>query len=59
MDLNYEAEQPDFDYKSVLKSPKQVESLTSDMLRSYDKDVKRNKAESFSDWDVSDWEISE
>lgn len=59
VDLNYEAEQPDFDYKSVLKSPKQVESLTSDMLRSYDKDVKRNKAESFSDWDVSDWEISE
>ncbi|SFS43322.1 AIPR family protein [Brevundimonas viscosa] len=50
IDLNYEvkAKGPTFDYKAELKSPKQVEELTDLLLKSYEKDVARGKAESFS-----------
>lgn len=49
IDLNYEvkAKGPSFDYKSELKSPKQIEELTDLLLKSYEKDVARGKAESF------------
>lgn len=49
IDLNYEVAEKgsEFDYKSVLKSPKQVDELTSLLLKSYAKDVARGKAASF------------
>lgn len=52
IDLNYEVEakKPTFDYKGDLKSPKQVEDLTNLLLKSYQKDVARGKAESFESW---------
>lgn len=50
VDPNYESSSVDFDYKSVFKSPKQCSDLAHSMLASYDKDVARNKAESFTDW---------
>ena len=49
VDLNYESNTTDFDYKSILKSPKQAGELADRMLASYDKDVARGKAASFSD----------
>lgn len=50
VDLNYEAKDVDFDYKSVLKSPRQCAELARRMLASYEKDVARGKADSFADW---------
>lgn len=52
IDLNYEVQKQGigFDYKSVLKSPKQSEDLALELLRSYTKDVARDKATSFVDW---------
>jgi len=50
IDLNYEAKtiaesEGVFDYKSNLKSPNQVKKLAIDILRTYEKDVQRGKAE--------------
>lgn len=50
VDLTYEQKEEDFDYKSVFKSPNQSGELATKMLTSYQKDVARNKAESFKDW---------
>lgn len=50
VDLNYESKDVDFDYKSILKSPKQSAELGDRMLTSYDKDVERDKAASFEGW---------
>ena len=50
VDLNYESSVTNFDYKSVLKSPKQSTDLADIILASYQKDVQRDKAESFSGW---------
>lgn len=50
VDLNYESKSVDFDYKSVLKSPKQCAELADSIVASYEKDVARDKAESFEDW---------
>jgi hypothetical protein len=52
IDFNYEVAQKGaaFDYKADLKSPKQIEELTGLLLRSYEKDVARGKADGFSDW---------
>lgn len=51
VDLDWEAEhEHDFDYKSKLKSPKQTTELASKIIASYNKDVARGKAESFSGW---------
>jgi hypothetical protein len=52
IDLNYEvkAKGPTFDYKADLKSEKQTEELTGLLLKSYEKDVARGKAESFKGW---------
>lgn len=50
VDLNYEAKTIDFDYKSILKSPKQSAELADKMLASYEKDVARDKADSFKGW---------
>lgn len=52
IDLNYEVQQkgPGFDYKADLKSPKQIEELTGLLMRSYEKDFARGKAEGFGDW---------
>jgi hypothetical protein len=47
VDLNYETKDVDFDYKSVLKSPRQCAELANRMLASYEKDVARGKADSF------------
>lgn len=51
IDLNYEvqAKGPSFDYKAELKSPKQIDELSNLLLKSYEKDVARGKAESFAD----------
>lgn len=49
VDLNYESDSTEFDYKSVLKSHKQASDLAGRMLASYEKDVARGKAASFSD----------
>lgn len=50
IDLNYEVEDlgDQFDYKGDLKSPNKIRDLRSKLLRSYEKDVARNKAESLS-----------
>ena len=50
IDLNYETNALDFDYKTVLKSPTQCAELAKTLLSSYDKDVARGKAESFAGW---------
>lgn len=52
IDLNYEVKQKGsaFDYKAEFKSPKQVEEWQSLLIRSYEKDVARKKAESFAEW---------
>lgn len=50
VDLSYEANETDFDYKSVFKSPNQSGELALKILASYEKDVARGKAESFKDW---------
>ena len=50
VDLNYESSTVQFDYKSVLKSPKQSGDLADRILASYEKDVQRDKAESFTGW---------
>ena len=49
VDLNYESDTMDFDYKSILKSHKQASELADRMLASYEKDVARGKAASFSE----------
>jgi len=55
VDLSYEeSSDPDFDYKSVFKSPNQVTELASKVLASYEKDVARSKAESFASWVPTD-----
>ena len=53
VDLNYESKGVDFDYKSILKSPKQSAELGDGMLASYEKDVERDKAASFAGWSPS------
>ena len=50
VDLNVESNSVDFDYKSILKSPKQGGELAKSILASYEKDVEREKAETFTDW---------
>lgn len=50
IDLNFESKGDDFDYKSILKSPKQSADLGDRMLASYEKDVERDKAASFEGW---------
>lgn len=52
IDLNYEVEAKGaaFDYKADLKSPKQIEELSNSLLKSYEKDVARGKADGFADW---------
>ena len=53
VDLNVESKSVDFDYKSILKSPKQGGELAQSILASYEKDVEREKAETFNDWTPS------
>lgn len=53
VDINVESKSTDFDYKSILKSPKQVGELAQAILASYEKDVEREKAESFTGWSPS------
>lgn len=50
VDLTYEAADAEFDYKSVFKSPNQSVDLADKIIASYEKDVAREKAESFEDW---------
>lgn len=50
VDLNVESKSTDFDYKTILKSPKQAGNLAQMILASYEKDVEREKAESFTGW---------
>lgn len=50
VDLNYESNSADFDYKTILKSPTQSTALGKSMLASYEKDVERDKAASFDSW---------
>lgn len=51
IDLNYEVQDlgDQFDYKGDFKSPTKIRELRSKLLRSYEKDVARNKADSFED----------
>ncbi|MGZ4981597.1 MAG: AIPR family protein [Methylobacter sp.] len=51
IDLNYEVEdlRDQFDYKGDLKSPNKIRELRSKLLRSYEKDIARNKAKSLAD----------
>ena len=53
VDLNVESKSVDFDYKSILKSPRQGGDLAKLILASYEKDVEREKAETFNDWTPS------
>lgn len=53
VDLNVESKSVDFDYKSILKSPRQGGELAQVILASYEKDVEREKAETFTDWTPS------
>jgi len=48
IDLNYEVDElgEQFDYKGDFKSPKKIKELRSRLLRSFEKDVARGKAES-------------
>lgn len=50
VDVNFETRSETFDYKSILKSPKQSVDLAERIINSYDKDVAREKAESFDGW---------
>lgn len=50
VDLNMESKSTEFDYKAVLKSPNQAKDLAQEILASYEKDVQREKAESFDGW---------
>lgn len=51
IDLNYEVDDlgEKFDYKSDLKSPSKIRELEGKLLRSYEKDIARNKAPSLSE----------
>ncbi len=53
VDLNVESKSVDFDYKTILKSPKQGGDLAQAILASYEKDVEREKAETFTEWTPS------
>lgn len=53
VDLNVESKSTEFDYKTILKSPKQASSLAQSILASYEKDVEREKAETFAGWSPS------
>lgn len=53
VDLNVESKSTDFDYKTILKSPKQAGELARSILASYEKDVEREKAETFTGWTPS------
>lgn len=53
VDLNVESRSTDFDYKTILKSPKQAGDLAQSILASYEKDVEREKAETFTGWTPS------
>ncbi len=48
VDFNYELEEAGegFDYKAAFKSPDSVKTWTSKMMKSYQKDLARGKAES-------------
>ena len=50
VDLNYEVEDlgDNFDYKGDLKSPTKIRELRSKLLRSFEKDVARQKAKPLS-----------
>jgi hypothetical protein len=50
VDVNYESKPLNFDYKSILKSPRQSVELAERIVASYEKDVEREKAASFTDW---------
>lgn len=51
IDLNYEVQDlgDQFDYKGDFKSPTKIRELRAKLLRSYEKDVARKKADSFED----------
>lgn len=51
-DLNHlvEDQGPDFDYKADLKSPEKTKTWKSELLRTYEKDVKRGKATSLAEF---------
>lgn len=53
VDLNVESKLTDFDYKTILKSPKQAGELAQSILASYEKDVEREKTETFNGWTPS------
>lgn len=53
VDINVESKSADFDYKSILKSPNPVSELAQAILASYEKDVEREKAETFTGWSPS------
>ena len=53
VDINVESKSADFDYKTILKSPAQVGELAQSILASYEKDVEREKADSFTGWSPS------
>ncbi|MFJ3312986.1 AIPR family protein [Micrococcus endophyticus] len=53
VDINFESKTTDFDYKSILKSPRQGGDLAQSILASYEKDVEREKAETFTGWTPS------
>lgn len=53
VDVNVESKSTDFDYKSILKSPKQAGDLAQRVLASYEKDVEREKADTFRGWTPS------
>lgn len=53
VDLNVESKSTDFDYKTILKSPKQAGELAQSILASYEKDVERERAETFNGWTPS------
>ncbi|RKQ83553.1 AIPR protein [Mycolicibacterium mucogenicum 261Sha1.1M5] len=50
VDLNVESKSADFDYKSILKSPRQGGELARTILANYEKDVERERAETFTGW---------
>ncbi len=52
IDLNYEVKEmgASFDYKADLKSPKKCDELANTLIRSYEKDLARNKAVGFADF---------
>lgn len=51
VDLNYEAHEPDFDYKSILKSREHAVALAKSIRKTYSKDVARGIAATFNDWE--------